>query len=51
MHRKGDIVTSVGMDNVQLAMKTKSSILEEGGFKGGIEDLSHSLKGASAVQK
>jgi hypothetical protein len=37
------------MDNVKLAMPIKSSILEEGGFAGGLENLKHSLTGASTV--
>lgn len=36
------------MDNVKLAMPIKSSILEEGGIGGGIENLKHSLTGTSA---
>lgn len=45
------INTAVGMDNVDLVMKVESSILDEGGFKGGKDDLSHSLTGTSAVQE
>jgi hypothetical protein len=45
------IHTSVAMDNVKLAMPIKSSILEEGGFRGGVDNLEHSLKGASAVNE
>jgi len=44
------INTAVPMDNVKLAMPIKSSILDEGGFAGGITNLAHSLSGASAVQ-
>lgn len=36
------------MDNVQVAMHTKSSICDEGGFRGGPTNLKHSLGGASA---
>lgn len=42
------INTAVPMDNVKLAMPIKTSILEEGGFRGGPDNLEHSLKGASA---
>lgn len=45
------IKTAVPMDNVNLAMDVKSSILEDGGFKGGISNLKHSLTGASAVNE
>lgn len=45
------IMTAVGMDNVQLAMHTKSSILDEGGFPGGVDNLKHSLTGTSAVNE
>lgn len=45
------IHTSVGMDNVDLAMDIKSSILDEGGFRGGINNLEHSLTGSSAVNE
>lgn len=42
------IHTSFPADNVKLAMPIKTSLLEEGGFRGGIDNLDHSLKGASA---
>lgn len=42
------IRTPVGMDNVDLAMDTASSIYD-GGFRGGVGNLDHSLKGATAV--
>lgn len=42
------IMTATAMDNVDLALDIESSILEEGGFRGGIDNLEHSLKGASA---
>lgn len=42
------INTSFPADNVNLAMPIKTSIAEEGGFRGGIDNLDHSLKGASA---
>lgn len=43
------IMTPVAMDNVDLAMPIRSSILDdESGVAGGIENLEHSLKGASA---
>lgn len=42
------IMTAVAMDNVDLAMDIESSILDEGGFAGGVDNLEHSLKGASA---
>lgn len=42
------IKTATPMDNVQLAMRTRSSICDEGGFRGGPTNLAHSIKGASA---
>lgn len=42
------IKTALGMDNVTLAMDIPSSIKEEGGFRGGVDNLDHSLRGASA---
>lgn len=45
------INTSVGMDNVKLAMPIESSILDEGGFAGGVDNLKHSLTGSSAVNE
>jgi len=42
------INTAVALDNVDLAMDIKSSILDEGGFAGGIDNLEHSLKGSTA---
>jgi hypothetical protein len=52
-HKKIDrkdqsILTAVGLDNVKLAMDLPSSILDEGGFRGGTKNLEHSLEGASA---
>lgn len=44
------INTSVAMDNVKLAMPIKSSILDDG-FKGGVDNLKHSLTGSSAVNE
>lgn len=43
------INTAVALDNVNLAMDIKSSILDDGGFGGGVDNLEHSLKGSSAV--
>lgn len=45
------INTSTAMDNVELAMDVESSILKEGGFAGGIDNLKHSLTGSSAVNE
>lgn len=45
------IKTAVALDNVKLAMDIESSILDEGGFAGGIDNLEHSLKGSSAVNE
>lgn len=45
------IHTSFPADNVKLAMPIETSIAEEGGFAGGIENLEHSLKGTSAVNE
>lgn len=45
------INTAFGMDNVQLAMKTKSSLRDEGGIGGGVDNLKHSLTGTSAVNE
>ena len=45
------ILTAVAMDNVDLAMPIKTSILDDDDFGGSPENLDHSLKGASAVQK
>lgn len=45
------INTAVAMDNVKLAMPIKSSILDEGGFGGGVDNLKHSLSGSSAVNE
>lgn len=44
------INTAFPMDNVKLAMPMESSIKKTGGFGGGLDDLSHSLTGTSAVQ-
>lgn len=43
------INTATAMDNVDLGMDIESSILEDGGFRGGINNLEHSLTSASAV--
>lgn len=45
------INTAFAMDNVKLAMPMTTSIKDEGGFGGSIENLKHSLVGASAEQK
>lgn len=45
------INTAVAMDNVKLAMPIESSILDEGGFGGGVDNLKHSLTGSSAVNE
>jgi hypothetical protein len=45
------INTAFPADNVKLAMPIKSSVMEEGGFAGGITNLEHSLKGSSAVNE
>lgn len=45
------IMTAVALDNVDLALDIPSSILDEGGFPGGIDNLKHSLTGASAVNE
>lgn len=48
--RKGQtILTAVGMDNVDLAMNIESSILDEGGFRGGTTNLKHSVEGATGL--
>ncbi len=47
--RGQSIMTAVGMDNVELAMDVETSILDESGFGGGVDNLKHSLTGASAV--
>jgi hypothetical protein len=44
------INTAVPADNVKLAMFVETSILDEGGWAGGVTNLGHSLSGASAVQ-
>lgn len=43
------INTAFPMDNVELAMDIETSLTDEGGFGGGINNLSHSLTGTSAV--
>jgi hypothetical protein len=53
-HKKIDrkdqsILTAVAMDNVVLAMGIPSSILDEGGFRGGTTNLEHSLEGAHGL--
>lgn len=48
--RGQEINTAVAMDNVELAMDIPTSIVDEGGFRGGVENLAHSLKGATAVR-
>lgn len=45
------IKTAVAMDNVDLAMPIETSILDEGGFHGGVDNLKHSLSGSSAVNE
>lgn len=45
------INTATPMDNVKLAMDIPSSILDEGGFAGGVDNLKHSLTGTSAVNE
>lgn len=45
------INTAFAMDNVKSAMPMESSIKDEGGFGGGINNLSHSLSGSSAVNE
>lgn len=45
------IKTALAMDNVTLAMDIESSIADEGGFAGGIDNLKHSLTGSSAVNE
>lgn len=47
-HQK--INTAIAMDNVKLAMPIKSSILDDD-FPGGVDNLKHSLTGASAVNE
>lgn len=44
------LVSSFGVDNVKLAMDVETSTRDAGGFAGGIDNLKHSLTGASAVQ-
>jgi hypothetical protein len=44
------INTAVAMDNVKLAMPIKTSILDDE-FPGGVDNLKHSLSGASAVNE
>ena len=43
------ILTATALDNVDEALDIPSSILDEGGFRGGINNLEHSLTSASAV--
>lgn len=45
------INTAVAMDNVKLAMDVETSIFDEGGFGGGVDNLKHSLTGSSAVNE
>lgn len=45
------INTAFGMDNVKLAMPMDSSIADEGGIGGGVDNLKHSLTGSSAVNE
>jgi hypothetical protein len=45
------INTARGLDNVKLAMDVESSLCEKGGFAGGVNNLKHSLTGASAVNE
>lgn len=44
------INTATSMDNVRLAMDVDSSIEDQGGFGGGVNNLDHSLTGTSAVK-
>lgn len=48
---KQSINTAFGMDNVKLAMPIETSLKDEGGFRGGVDNLDHSLKGSSAVNE
>jgi hypothetical protein len=45
------INTAFAMDNVKSAMPIESSIKDEGGFAGGIDNLKHSLSGTGAVNE
>lgn len=45
------INTAEAMDNVELAMPIESSITNDKGFHGGVNNLEHSLKGSSAVNE
>ena len=48
-----ELNTAFAMDNVKLAMPITSSVKEDGKwpFKGGIDNLKHSLTGGSAVNE
>lgn len=48
--RNQSILTPQPMDNVRLAMHEPSSILDTD-FAGGVDNIQHSLKGASAVNE
>lgn len=45
------INTAMPTDNVKLAMPIKSSIGDESGFAGGVDNLKHSLTGSAAVNE
>lgn len=45
------IKTAFAMDNVKLAMPIETSLKDSGGFAGGVDNLKHSLTGASAVNE
>jgi hypothetical protein len=45
------ILTAVAMDNVDLAMPIETSILDTTGIAGGVDNLKHSLTGASVVNE
>jgi hypothetical protein len=45
------IMTAFAMDNVKLAMDIETSLQDEGGFGGSVDNLKHSLTGSSAVNE
>lgn len=45
------INSAYAMDNVKLAYDEPTSLKEAGGFAGGVDNLKHSLTGASAESK
>ena len=47
--RSQRILTAVALDNVDLALDVETSIMDEGGFRGSINNVGHSLTGASGV--